>query len=184
MSHALMIDIETLSLRPDAFVTQVGYVVADLDTGKQFLPPTNLWLTDDQTGDKDMDTIRWWMTQEKAVAKTVFDAKTRTTPDGVFSVFKGLVDHLPGLTVWGSPAMFDLPILTSMWGGRKPWKYNMERDMMTLYKELDPHGLLKPPPNNMAHDAASDAAWQMDYLLALRRKLAAMDAAYSATRTV
>lgn len=171
MTIALMIDIETLSLRPDAYVTQVGYCVANLDTGEYLAHPTAVWLGDVGQYDrhKDTATIRWWMQQDKDVAAGVFgsDDTVRLHP---FNLFDDLAAHITegGVEeVWASPAMFDLPILTGLWDGLKPWKYNQERCMMTLYKRIDPHGVLAPPSRENHHDAAADALWQMEYLTRL-----------------
>lgn len=174
-TRALMIDIETLSLRPDAHVTQIGYVLADTISGEVLLPARNLWVAVDQgVRDINLGTVRWWLKQDSKVIRSVLaPTDPRVTPDEAFDILKGVVDASPGVTVWGSPAMFDLPILTSLWGGRKPWKYNFERDMMTLYKLLDPAGQLQPPHNDMGHDAASDALWQMNYLVRLLGELRA-----------
>lgn len=172
MTIALMIDIETLSLRPTAYVTQVGYCVANLDTGVYLVRPDNFLMDDDQhDAHKDIDTIRWWMGQNKEVAAGVFgkDDSYRWHSLSVFKVLKGVMGDYSVDEVWASPAMFDLPVLTHMWGGRKPWKYNQERCMMSLYKRIDPHGLLAPPPNQSHHDAAADAKWQMDYLISLHQ---------------
>lgn len=166
-----MIDIETLSLQPTAYVTQIGYCVARETSGSYLIPPTNIWVSDAQSGNVDMDTIQWWMKQSDAARNAVFDPhEPPMSPDACFERLQDVVDDYAP-QVWGSPAMYDLPILTNMWKGRKPWKYNMERDMMTLYKLLDPNGVLKPPPNKLAHDAASDADWQMQYLLRLLSSL-------------
>lgn len=171
--NALMIDIETLSLKPTAMVHQVGYMIANLATGEVYVPPTNVWVHPDQVGTViDFDTVRWWMAQDAAVAKKVFSMpdENRLSPKHLFSLFQSEVLAFDP-DVYASPAMFDLPVLTNLWGGNKPWEYNRERDMMTLYKWLDPQGLLEPPPIENAHDAASDAKWQMDYLMALYKKV-------------
>lgn len=171
MTIAMMIDIETLSLRPDAYVTQVGFCVADLDRGVHLQPPADLPVSSqDQKGrHMDFDTIRWWMQQDPEVSKSVFgmvDAQ-RMTPTDVLYAIRSAVTRFDVEEVWASPAMFDLPILTSLWGGVKPWKYNQERCLKTLASRIDPEGLLHPPANDMLHDAAADAKWQMDYLLRL-----------------
>lgn len=172
MTIAMMIDIETLSLRPEAYVTQVGYCVANLDTGAYLIEPLNVWVSDCQDGrDKDFGTISWWMNQDRKVSAGVFnDAAPKLDPAAVFDMVAEDVEKYEVAEVWASPAMFDLPILTSLWGGRKPWKYNQERCLMTLYKVLDPECRLQPPPNDMHHDAAADAHWQMKYLMALHAK--------------
>lgn len=173
MTIAMMIDIETLSLRPDAYVTQVGYCVANLGTG-EYLQNPHAWLLGDsgqQGRHKDTDTIRWWLQQDREVAASVFgDSKSRREyPLTTLGMFHGLVEEYKVEEVWASPAMFDLPILTSLWRGEKPWKYNQERCLMTLYKRIDPDGTLQPPPNQAHHDAAADAKWQMDYLINLHQ---------------
>lgn len=166
MTPIMMIDIETLSLRPDAFVTQVGAVVADRDTGDE-LASGVWWLGEaGQEGrHKDFATIQWWMNQDKRVADGVFtDTVTRHHPDELFNQIAEDITKYEVQEVWASPAMFDLPILTSLWGGRKPWVYNQERCLMTLYKLLDPHGLRSRAARVNHHDALADARWQMDYL--------------------
>ena len=171
--NAIMIDIETLSLRPTAQVTQVGYCAANLITGEYLIAPTNIWVAP-HGGHIDMDTVAWWMRQSDAAREAVFpEGAKRLTPAEVFVELKTAYDYLQSpveeknsATVWASPAMFDLPILTNMWGGEKPWPYNHERDLMTLYKMLDPQKLLKPA-NALEHDAASDAKAQMDNLIAI-----------------
>lgn len=176
MTIAMMIDIETLSLRPNAHVTQIGYCVADLDSGEYLVPATAWRIADDQNHTTiDFDTVKWWMQQDKDVVGPVFgfgeggnrypEAHSMT----VASEIVGLVRRYGIEEVWASPAMFDLPILTHLWYGAKPWKYDQERCMMTLYKRIDPDGTLAPPPNKAHHDAAADAQWQMDYLINLHK---------------
>jgi len=183
---ALMIDIETLSLKPTAHVVQVGYCGADLTTGEMLIPPTNLWLREEPNGAIDLDTVHWWMQQSDAARTSVFKPPEGgyVSVGGVFQALHNAYETLnggaqkPTATVWASPSAYDLPILTSMWarlgitlaGGRehKPWPYYMERDLMTLYKMLDPDKKLKPT-NPLEHDAASDAKAQMDHLIAIFR---------------
>lgn len=165
---AMMIDIETLSLLPDAFVTQVGVCVSDTATREILVAPTNFWLTDDsQVGRRmDISTVRWWVGQDAKVAAGVFntpEGHSRCTPAELFDYFKALVVKYPGMTVWAGPAMFDLPILTTLWGS-KPWHFRSERDLTTLRELVDPERSLVPPENDAHHDAAADASWQMAYL--------------------
>lgn len=168
---ALMIDLETLALGPDAYVTQVGLCVADTRTREYLVSGKCFWLT--HVGQEqrviDPDTVRWWMGQDPKVVASVFapvPGEARSTPQEVFDYIKQMTDATP-MTVWASPAMFDLSMLTHLWGGKKPWKYSQERDMMTLYKLVDPEGKLRPANNGMGHNAMADARWQMDYLFRL-----------------
>jgi hypothetical protein len=174
---AMMIDIETLGLGSDVFVTQIGLCIADTVKREYILSPTNIWLTKQGQADRriDFDTVRWWMKQDPKVQASVFGDHIRNSSAEAYSHVKRWVDGYPDMTIWGSPAMFDLPCLSSLWEG-KPWKYNMERDMMTLYKLLDPKGELQPPNNDMGHDAAADAQWQMEYLFNLLDRLRVLQA--------
>lgn len=173
MSVALMIDIETLALTPDAHVVQVGYTVGNWLTKQILVPATNVWLDDADTGYKDMSTIRWWMNQSDAVRRSVWGGGPGVTRGFLHADLTRLVAaHSPD--VWASPAMFDLPILTAMFkrhGLDKPWHYRAERDLLTLRMLFDPSGALKPPANDLAHDAAADAAWQLQYLFNLMDKI-------------
>lgn len=168
---ALMIDIETLSLTPVALVTQLGMCAANLRSGEYLMQPKNLFVDTYPHGGVDLDTISWWMRQSDAARQAVYPENAlRLLPDALLQIISGWYEDLggkeDGVTVWASPAMFDLPILTHMWHGKKPWPYYMERDLMTLYKMLDPEKKLKPT-NPVEHDAASDAKAQMDHLIAI-----------------
>jgi hypothetical protein len=146
---AIMIDIETLSLAPTAAVTQLGFCAADLATGEYLVQPKNIFIEAYPGVDINLDTIGWWMRQSDAARQAVFpDDAFRVHPMAAHEILRGWYEDLSGkdagVTVWSSPAMFDLPILTHAWGNKKPWPYYMERDLMTLYKMLDPEKKLKP----------------------------------------
>lgn len=167
---ALMIDIEALGLSPDARILQVGWCVGDLTTKQVVSAPSSRLIDVDgqATRTVDFSTLSWWMEQDKAVSAAVFNMRVwRVTLQDLFEELERVLSLWKDCTVWASPAMYDLPMLTHAWGGKKPWKYNVERDMMTLYKLLDPKGELKPPPNGKAHDAGADAEWQLQYLFRL-----------------
>lgn len=173
---ALMIDCETLALSPDAYITQVGICIADTATRTILMPAKNYWMSPANQKDRriDFETVRFWMKQHPDVISGVFNApkigdrEERISPVELWHILEVHVKAYPGLTVWASPAMSDLMWLKTLWGERGiPWKYSQERDMMTLYKELDRDGSLQPPANEKAHDGAADAAWQMEYLFNL-----------------
>ena len=175
---ALMIDIETLSLSPTAAVTQIGFCAANVRTGEYLVQPTNLFLEATPHTNVDAETIYWWMRQSDAARAAVYPENVERISAALAfyrleCAYKDLGGKEAGVTVWGSPAMFDLPILTHTFKlvrpdlrESKPWPYHMERDLMTLYKMLDPEKKLKPT-NPVEHDAASDAKAQMDHLIAI-----------------
>lgn len=175
---ALMIDIETLGLNPVCAVHQIGYCAANLRTGEYLLEPTNLYVAPINGSLMDFDTVCWWMRQSASARAAVFPEDVdRMTTSGAFQSLQLAYEQLggkeAGVTVWASPAMFDLLMLTVSFARArpdlreaKPWPYYMERDLMTLYKMLDPEKKLKPT-NPVEHDAASDAKAQMDHLIAI-----------------
>lgn len=175
MRLALMIDTETLSLRPTAHVVQVGWCVANRDTGKYLEPPQALWPVPEEQAarSRDFDTIAWWLRQDRGVVDSVFRPPfgSSATTEGLFDLFQQKVYNYAGagheLTVWAKPAMMDLPLLTDLWGGRKPWRFTAERCLQTYIREHDPEETLAPSACTMAHNAAADADYQMRYLLAI-----------------
>jgi 3' exoribonuclease, RNase T-like len=171
----LSIDVETLATTPDAHVVQVGWCAGNWLTKEILVQPQTRWMTDEPAGRVDPETARWWLTQDPSVLRRVFlsDASLRTTAHMLRHELATTVDTY-GCDVWASPAMFDLPILNSLFtraGLARAWEYNTERDMMTLYKLIDPTGSLQPPKNEMQHDAGFDALWQLQYLFALMDRL-------------
>lgn len=168
----MMIDLETLSLMPDAYVLQIGVSIADRHTGEWVLESQSYFIEESgQEGRrKDLDTIRFWAQQDPVVADSVFlPTDSRYSIAESFEAIWRLVCVNNIQEVWAGPAMFDLPVLTSLWGN-KPWIYNTERDLGTIKKLFDPRGELLPPPNEMFHNAAADARWQMQYLINLTRE--------------
>lgn len=169
-----MLDLETLSLQPTAKVLQIGYCVATLlpSGTATFTAPVDLWL-DDVSGHVDPGTVDWWDQQDPAVRRAVFHAPegtSRLTARESFEHIAEVMKQHEVATVWASPAMFDLPILTNLWGGRKPWAYYVERDLTTLHRLLDPDKTARPAGNAMHHLASADAFWQAQYLGALHNR--------------
>lgn len=163
-----MFDLETLSVMPDAAVVQIGLVIGNPVTGN-VVHEQRIPLTLDAQRDRrvEYNTLCWWMQQAEDVRKGVFvgGGYAVTPMQALASVEDAFGGYAPE-EVWAGPAMFDLPILTSLWG-RKPWEFWRERDLTTLRRHVDPKGTRKPPANTKAHDALADALWQFHYLSAL-----------------
>jgi hypothetical protein len=177
---AIMVDLETLSLRPTAKVLQVGVFVVDTTPGVAQRPAFDIWVSDPK-GHVDPSTVAWWETQAADIRQRVFHApegEARQCDDELFHslsvVYNVLGGKDAGVTVWAKPGMFDLPILTNLWEGRKPWPHYMERDLYTLARTLDPKKELQPPANGAAHVASADAEWQGLYLIALEARARAL----------
>lgn len=168
MTIAMMLDIETLGTAPDAVVVQIGVVVGDTDTGAVLRKVGWCINTDEQRNRRmDYDTLCWWMLQADDVRKRVFDMKNAITPVRACAEIECLLAEFQPAEIWAGPAMFDLPILTHMFG-YKPWAFWKERCLLTLRKFADPDRKLQPPNNPLAHDAIADAEWQFHYLCLLK----------------
>lgn len=170
--NGIMIDLETLDLKPTALVLQLGYAIADMSE-KKILAKGLLNLDrDSQSGRSiSVDTVSWWARQDPAVIDSVF------FPVDICWGIEDSLQHLSSVIlqadikeVWAAPASFDLTILRNLWG-EVPWDRRQQRDMVTLRERLDSDRKLEPPPNIMQHNAMADAVWQMDYLFNLLEKM-------------
>lgn len=166
-----MLDIETFGLSPDSVVTQIAACFFELATGQ--IKSIHTWwpsLEEQQTRAVDLSTIMWWLEQNNAARQSLKAPQGfRDKRDNIFNDLKCLLAPRDGEefgpTVWAKPAMFDLPILTSYFGGKKPWHYRNERDMQTIVRMYDPASLLAPEKDeSQAHNAAYDAKYQCEHL--------------------
>lgn len=164
--NAVMIDIEALSLQPNAYILQVGVVIADLEAAKVI--GTNVFSIAGQDGRHiDYDTVKWWMQQDRSVALDVFDvkrARAAITQDEAYAFLEGVS---AGATVWSNPSTYDLVVLKDLFGGKTPWSHRQGMCLKTAVAILDPDGKHKPVDNDRPHDALADALWQTSYLMRL-----------------
>lgn len=190
MSHHLMIDIETLSGRPDALVLQVGAVLFEPAMGTLQAPGRKWDLrTDEQENDWHRDiearTVLWWA-QQSAEARTAVlqvPSRERVHPAQCLVELGDLIDAAE--YVWARGPAFDLAILNSLYAAvqaattglvpdRKPlfpfWKWRDERVLRDL---LDAVGYGQQR-HGVAHDALDDAVSQANNVLrayeVMRRK--------------
>lgn len=172
---AIALDTETLSLKPTAYVAQVGVAVANLTLGRVLYMPANFYVRDeDQVGrDIEPDTVRWWLHQNPAVIASVHNpvASVTMSAEDLYTRIHQLMQEFTQVddrvTVWAGPAAFDLPLLKDLFGGKTPWHYRQERCFSTLWRTMDPEKKLAPPANELAHNAAADVDWMVRYLLRL-----------------
>lgn len=158
---ATMIDLETLSLRTDAHILQVGVVRMNLVTGQCM---TDAFGISDQKGRHiDLETVKWWNQQDPEVARGVFNAPGITTADA----WGRLSEMTAESDVWANPSTYDLVVLKDLFGGKTPWSHRRGFCLKTAAAVIDPDGRLKPADNSKAHDALADAMWQLQYLRAL-----------------
>lgn len=178
-----MLDIECLSLRPEAVVLQIGYCTYDFKNRKYVSYGIPKEICGDIPGagflnldvdsqiaagrHVDFSTIKWWMGVDPKVREDVFStAFGRVAAEDAWDPVAYICRNSD--EIWAGPAMYDLPIITSLFKGEKPWEdYRKERCLSTFAKAVDPLKTLQPPDNGSAHNGAADAKWQMEYLIRL-----------------
>lgn len=176
MRDALSIDIETLGLKPNALVLQVGLCLVNLDTGEKWsYSRLNLRRRQQRTRAQEPGTIQWWSEQSPELQASVLNSPegTRVSIETVHEVISEMVTE--GRTIWANSPSFDCVILASLFNSvdlDTPWGFRDERCLRTLAKHIDPDGKLKPPANPTPHDALCDATWQAEYLYRLLKEQA------------
>lgn len=134
----LMIDIETLSTRPDAAIISVGATeFSRSEPGKLGLNFCMCVKWDDalKYGKADGETLKWWMTQDWAARKWYKTEPLYDLPL-VLAYLKKFWFRTGANRLWCHGANFDEPILTSamrVCGIDPPWRYNEVRDDRTLF---------------------------------------------------
>ena len=184
--NQVMIDIETLSTRPDAAICAIGAAAFSFGSDK-----TGTFYCEVDWQDHanrlnahiDPNTHRWW-NQQKPEARAVLDVKDSTLricdalklfSDWVVSIRKG--NNLKELGIWGNDINFDLTILESAFRATNqatPWQFWESRSVRTLVwmgKQfgIDPKKTLNR--EGTYHNAADDAAFQVKYCRAIMEEV-------------
>lgn len=166
----LMIDIETLGTRPNAPVTTIGACFFNPMTGEigaKFYRKIDM-VDAMRFGSADAETIRWWLTQEKAAQSELVNGK-----DLLSDVLVDLAEFFntgKDAVVWGNGPTFDITILEYAYSkclNRKaPWPFWNVRDVRTVVQLAE--GLVKKPANftkgGVAHNALDDCIFQVGYV--------------------
>lgn len=155
----LMVDLETMGLRPDAAIVSIGAVMFDgQELGPEFYTPICLEDSKRHGLTVDQSTVDWWAKQSEdaraawsdEAAPLLIDAMTEFTR---FVRKEGGAD----VRVWGNGAAFDPVVLESSYralGADPPWHYyNVMcfRTMKTLFNTF-------PLPRQGTHHHALDDA--------------------------
>lgn len=153
----IMIDIETLSLAPNATILSIGAVEFDaMCTGHEFY----VELDPKQNRHLDPETCLWWAQQSAA-----FLDKRKATLDaalGQLDDFLVPYGDAGDLRVWANSPIFDLAILRDAYSHYSfgcPWKFFQERDVRTAKAFV--HKSDYPEFVGMPHNALDDAKYQV-----------------------
>ena len=157
----LMLDIETLSTRPDAAVVAIGCAVFDLDgvisSSGWRIRPTD-WI-----GHIDPATLKWWMDQSNE-ARTATFGGTTSAGSVATQLREWLSSNISG--VYANDPSFDIAILKNWWtnfsGTPFPFSYKLERSYRTITALAKRYGIDYSSAYDRAipHDAVSDACCQ------------------------
>ena len=179
MKH-VMIDLETLSLQPNAAIIEIA--AKEFNPVKEIEVPNNTFHEFvDSTScamhgmDFDKATIEWWSKQELHL-KGRFDTFRNDTPIGYalgkLSEYIRTTAPDGELMLWSQGTDFDIPILRSAYrnvlGEELPVKYRNIRDARTYFLELvnvlqpeakNPYELIKSEGSK--HTAEGDVEWSI-----------------------
>lgn len=134
--NRVMLDLETLSLAPNALILSVGAVAFNLQSAET----THFYYTVDYTRQQtgqfhcDISTMKWWLTQEEAARKEV---ACKGTPLGkVCEEFNAFFRTTNAKEIWANGADFDIPMLAHAFQvagyNGPPWQYSQTRCYRTM----------------------------------------------------
>lgn len=125
----VVIDLETLSLRPNAVILSIGAVA---ENGEQFYVELDWRMQENMDRDIDADTCLWWGQQEKDLCPL---NGTKSIHEALDELAEWLAPYeKDNLFVWARGPQFDIVILEQAYkflGIEVPWKYSKVRDVRT-----------------------------------------------------
>lgn len=162
----VMLDLETMSTKPNAAIIAIGAVRMDL-TNMGIVDEfyCNIQLADSSLyGDIDPGTVEWWMQQSEDARQRLFTGTRMKLAPALMGFAQWFGEPAP---LWGNGAGFDNVVLRHSYLAASlmvPWRYTHDRCYRTL-KNLVPSAALEPPANTQKHDALADAKWQAEHLI-------------------
>jgi exodeoxyribonuclease VIII len=169
-----MIDLETLSSRPNAVITSIGAVAFNPETstiGGSF--KVNV---DPESGEKlglhiSAKTVVWWL-QQSEQARMAMLSDPKPLPEAL-KLLNAWIRLNAGddATVWGNGATFDNVVISSNYeaaGVYRPWRFKNDwcyRTVKGLYPEV------RLERTGTHHDALDDAMTQTKHLIELYHKV-------------
>ena len=165
----VMIDLETLSVLPNAVILTIGAVkfiragpTLPLKESTSFYRRVDIQSCLDVGLVTSEDTQKWWKGQSEAVRFEALECKERICLEQCLNEFSLWFRDVRN--IWSHGDDFDCVVLASAYQACElspPWKYWNTRDTRTLFDLAE----IKLPslPNGQAHHALNDAYHQMVY---------------------
>jgi exodeoxyribonuclease VIII len=173
----VMLDLETMSLQPNAAVIAIGAVTFDLKTltlGERFYTNVDLVSCQEYGLHIDAGTVKWWLSQSEDARKGVTG---KASP--LSAALQNFAEWLEASTlpvkercIWGNGANFDPVVLEQAYVAcsiEVPWKFWGVRCFRTL-KNLWPH-VEADKRQGTHHNALDDAVHQVEHIFKIRRTL-------------
>lgn len=175
----VMIDIETLSLEPNAVVCSIGACKLDLVTGTipDMIPDLNLsqyktfFILDPVEQQRmgrhvDAGTVMWWLQQSQEARETLYADSKKYAIVPNKEHLQALLDWIGDSPVWGNGSDFDNVVMASLFKtyGLKPWSHRQNRCYKTV-KALYKDKTEKVADVGIKHHALDDAIYQAQGLI-------------------
>ena len=164
----VMLDLETMSVKPNAAIVAIGackfslpYVI---DVYPAFYQQVSLESSMAAGLAVDADTILWWLQQSDAARKTTFEGDDVVPVDVALKRFVHWLGLTDEILMWGNGANFDNVIIRSAFNAVSvvvPWHYRNDRCYRTACKLLPK---LKFGGSGIKHNALDDALAQARHL--------------------
>lgn len=163
MNH-LMIDIETLSLEPNAVVFQIGAVVFDMsgNINSEAIYHVDILPQIMKGRHFDPETQKWWMQQDPSAWWRQL-LNTNTVEFAIFGI-NDLHEQYQCSSVWANSPSFDCVTLRSLakdFGTELRWDFRSEMDLRSLKKISSVLGFRESESVKATHNAVKDCVDQV-----------------------
>ena len=185
-----MVDLENLSLRPDAAILSIGAARFDpqlgivLDTFRVDVDINDAM----RHGHVDGGTIEWWLGQDKGAQEALLERKTFTLHAALAAFSRWLNYHWVAgdgeerPAIWANGTQADIVWLENAYravGLSVPWHYQQPRDYRTFINEVLPPERVREVMDSVEqtmggvikHDASEDARFQALVLCEVLRRV-------------
>jgi DNA polymerase III epsilon subunit-like protein len=177
----LMIDLETLSTKDNAVITQIGLVAFNLEGPVSNRIGTHIFIDPEDAmryGCRiDWPTVKWWLQQSDAARAQMVSRPGIPFQAGLARTIDFIYEHTVGaqkVRPWGNGAGFDVTLMEQAFrsiGTTVPWDFRNVRDLRTLADVAARPFVSRPRPET-EHDALADAQAQAEWA---RRLFAAIN---------
>ena len=169
----VMVDLETLSVRPYAAIVSIGAVKFTVEDGilDTFYINVDGQSCKDHGLHIDPKTIEWWGKQSPEARKALTDNPQPLIP--ALEEFSNFYGDNPTTVIWGNGSAFDISILESAYFNTdtpipwKPWYVQCYRTVLNLVGVSN--SAIRKSESDTHHNALDDAISQTKTLLKILR---------------